>query len=356
MSVKLKIKKRGIGMQKIDISSRLGVEDEPTYIIAEIGSNHNGSLEQAKRLIDVAAEAGADAVKFQIFKAENLYSKYTPDFSYLKGKNTYELIKSVETPREWIKELAGYCEEKNIDFLASAFDFEAVDILHKYVPAFKIASFEIVDLELIKYAASKQKPMIISTGMANLGEIEDVINAIKSVGNEEIILLHCNSLYPTPVEVVNVKAMETLRTAFKVPVGFSDHTLGIHIPIAAVAMGACVIEKHFTLDRTLPGPDHSFAIVPDELKELVRCIREVEKAKGSGIKEKSKLESEEMYVKARRSIHAKINIPKGTKITRDVLIVKRPGYGIKPKFIDIVVGRKAKKDITEDEWITWEMV
>ena len=341
---------------KVKIEDRLIGEEEPIFIIAEAGSNHNGSLEQAKKLIDVAVEAGVDAVKFQIFQAENLYSKYTPEFSYLKGKNTYELIKCIETPREWIKELSSYCKDKNIDFLASAFDFEVVDIMDKYVPAFKIASFEIVDLELLKYAAEKGKPMIISTGMANLGEIEDAINAIKSTGNEDIILLHCNSLYPTPAEVVNLRAMETMRTAFKVPIGFSDHTLGIHIPVAAVVMGACVIEKHFTLNRTLPGPDHSFAIEPGELKEMVRCIREVEKAKGSGVKEKSELESEEMYVKARRSIHAKVDIPKGTKITKGMLIIKRPGYGIKPKFVDLVLGREAKKDIKEDEWITWVMI
>ena len=343
-------------MQKICVGDRTIGEEEPCFIMAEAGSNHNGKLDNAKKLIDVAAEVKADAVKFQIFKAENLYSKYTPEFSYLKGKNTYELIKSIETPREWIKELAGYCKEKDIVFLASAFDFEAVDLLDKYVPAFKIASFEITDLELLKYAAEKGKPMIISAGMANLGEIEDAINVTKSVGNEDIILLHCNSLYPTPVEIVNLKAIETMKNAFKMPIGFSDHTLGTHIPIAAVATGACVIEKHFTLDRNLPGPDHSFAIEPDELKEMVRCIRDLEKAKGSGIKEKSKLESEEIYIKARRSVHGKVDIPKGTKITRDMLIIKRPGYGIKPKFIDIVVGREAKRDIKEDEWITWEMV
>lgn len=341
---------------KIKIGDKLIGDEEPCFIIAEAGSNHNGNLEQAKKLIDVAVEAKADAVKFQIFQAENLYSKYTPEFSYLKGVNIYELIKGIETPREWIKELAKHCKEKNIDFLASAFDFEAVDLLDKYVPAFKIASFEIVDLEFIKYAAKKGKPMIISTAMANLGEIEDAINAIKSIGNKDIILLHCNSLYPTPVEVVNLKAIETIKNAFKMPIGFSDHTLGIHIPISAFAMGACIIEKHFTLNRNLPGPDHSFAIEPNELKEIVRCIREVEKAKGSGIKEKSELEGEEMYVKARRSIHAKVDIPKGTKITRDMLIIKRPGYGIKPKFIDTVVGREVKRDIKEDEWITWDMV
>lgn len=343
-------------MKSIKINNKFIGENNPCYIIAEAGSNHNGSLKQAKKLIDVAVEAKADAVKFQLYKAETLYSKYTPEFSYLKGKNPYELIKSIETPREWIKELVDHCKKNNIDFLASAFDFEAVDLLNKYVSAFKTASVEIVDLELIKYTAEKGKPMIISTGMANLGEIEDVINAIKSIGIEKIILLHCNSLYPTPTEIVNLKAMETMKNAFKIPIGFSDHTLGIHIPIAAVAMGACVIEKHFTLDRTLPGPDHSFAIEPDELKEMVRFIRDVENAQGEGIKEKSELESEEMYIKARRSIHAKVDIPKGVKITRGMLIIKRPGYGIKPKFIDLVMGRETKKDIKEDEWITWDMI
>jgi N-acetylneuraminate synthase/N,N'-diacetyllegionaminate synthase len=341
---------------RVKIEDRLIGEEEHCFIVAEAGSNHNGDLGQAKKLIDVAKDAGADAVKFQIFQAGELYSKYTPEFSYLKGESTYELIKSIETPRDWIKELARYCKEKGIVFLASVFDFEAVDLLDKYAPAFKIASFEITDLELIKYVAEKGKPMIISTGMANLGEIEDAISAIKSIGNKDIILLHCNSLYPTPVEIVNLKAIETMKVAFKIPIGFSDHTLGIHIPIAAVTIGACVIEKHFTLDRTLPGPDHSFAIEPDELKEMVKCIRDVEKARGSGIKEKSDLESEEIYVKARRSIHAKINIPKGAKITRDMLVIKRPGYGIKPKFIDVVIGREAKRDIKEDEWIIWEMI
>lgn len=326
----------------------------PCFIIAEAGSNHNGNIECAKQLIDAAVESGADAVKFQLFKAENLYSKYTPEFSYLKGQPVYDLIKNIETPREWIEELAHYC--RSIQFLATPFDCEAVDLLDMYVPAFKIASFEIVDLELIKYAAEKGKPMIISTGMANLGEIEDALHTIKAVSSADIALLHCSSLYPAPVEAVNLKAMKTMQHAFNVPVGFSDHTMGIHIPLAAVAMGASIIEKHFTLDRNLPGPDHSFAIEPDELKDMVQCIREIEAAQGSGIKEKSELEGEEMYVKARRSIHAKVDIKKGTTIKKDVLTVKRPGYGIEPKFIDIVVGRKAKEDIKEDEWITWEKV
>ncbi|MFX0096374.1 MAG: N-acetylneuraminate synthase family protein [Candidatus Hodarchaeota archaeon] len=343
-------------MKKVRIGNQLVGNGEPCLVIAEAGSNHNNNLEQAKKLIDVAVEAGADIVKFQIFKAETLYSKKTPEFSYLKGQNVYELIKSIETPREWIKELAEYCKKRDVGFLASAFDFEAVDILDRYVHAFKIASFEIVDLELIRYVAEKGKPVIISTGMANLGEIEDAENTVKSVGNDDIILLHCSSLYPTPVDIVNLRAIETMKNAFRVPIGFSDHTLGIHISIAAVAMGACVIEKHFTLDRTLRGPDHSFAVEPNELRDMIRWIKDVENAKGNGIKDKSEIERKEIYKKARRSIHAKCDIPKGTRITRDMLIIKRPGYGIKPKFINIMIGKNAKRDIEEDEWITWEMI
>ena len=331
-------------------------EDDPCFIIAEAGSNHNGDFETAKKLIDVAADAKVDAVKFQIFKADSLYSKHTPGFDYLKGQNTYDLIKSLEMPRKWIEALAKYCSKKNVIFLASPFDHEAVDILDKYCPTFKIASFEIVDLDLVEYIARKGKPIIISTGMSSLGEIEDAIAAANRVGNDDIILLHCSSVYPTPSNVVNLRAMETMRAAFKKPVGFSDHTLGIHIPLAAVAMGACVIEKHYTMSKKMIGPDHSFALEPKELKEMVLFIREVEMAMGSGIKERSSAESEEMYMKARRSIHAKVNIPKGTTINREMLVIKRPGYGIKPSLVDIVVGREARRDIKEDEWITWEMI
>jgi len=342
---------------KVKIGDQLVGEGEPIFIIAEAGSNHNRDLDTAKKLIDAASDAKADAVKFQTYSAETLYSRKTPEFSYLKGQNVHDLVKSIELPGEWQQELAEYADKRGIMFLSTPFDYAAVDDLEEIgVPAFKFASFEITDLELLKYTASKQKPMIVSTGMANLGEIEDAIGAIRSAGNNDIVLLHCSSLYPTPPEVVNLRAMETMREAFKRPVGFSDHTLGIHISLAAAAMGACVIEKHFTLDRTLPGPDHSFAIEPDELKEMVRCVREIEAAKGSGIKERSELEGEEMYAKARRSIHANVDIPKGVKMTREMLVVKRPGYGIKPKFIDIVVGREANKDIKEDEWITWEII
>jgi len=343
-------------IENVKIGEKEVGNHNPCYIIAEAGSNHNGDFKTAKKLIDVAVEAGADAVKFQIFKAEKLYSKKTPDFDYLEEKDTYDLIKDIETPRNWIEDLADYCDKKGIDFLASPFDYEAIDLLEPYVPAYKIASFEIVDLELIEYAAEKSKPMIISTGMANLSEIEDAVNTVKSTGNEDIILLHCNSVYPAPPDVVNLRAMGTMKKAFKFPTGFSDHTLDIHIPVAAVARGAFVIEKHFTLDREMEGPDHSFAQEPDDLKKMIQNIRDVEEALGDGIKEKSEKESEEMYKKGRRSIHASINIPKNKEISRDMLNIKRPGYGIKPKHIEKVVGRKAKRDIKEEEWITWNMI
>jgi sialic acid synthase SpsE len=192
--------------------------------------------------------------------------------------------------------------------------------------------------------------------MANLGDVEDALGVIRSEGNDEIVLLHCNSLYPAPVEIVNLKAMETMQRVFRCPVGFSDHTLGIHIPLAAVAMGAVVIEKHFTLSRTMEGPDHGFSLEPGELAEMVRFIRDIEDARGSGIKECSGAEHGEMYEKARRSIHARWDILPGTLITRDMLVVKRPGYGIAPKYMDLVIGRRARRIIREDEWIDWEMV
>jgi len=329
--------------------------NNPTYIIAEIGSNHNRDKKIAKKMIDKAANAGVDAVKFQTFKAEKLYSKKTPKFSKDKV-SPFDLIKSIELPREWHKELFEYTEKKGLHFFSSPFDYEAVDQLDEIgVPAFKIASFEIVDLELLKYISQKKKPIILSTGMASIEEIEEAIDAIKSQGNDKIILLHCNSMYPAPVDIVNLNAIKTMQSAFQIPIGFSDHTLGIHIPISAVVVGAKVIEKHITLDRKMKGPDHNFAIEPDELKQMVQNIRDVEKALGTGIKNVSK-EEKEMYEKGRRSIIALENIPKGTKITREMLIVKRPGYGIKPKFIDNVIGKIAKKVIKADDWLTWDLI
>ena len=339
---------------EVKIGNKKIGEDHPTYIIAEIGSNHDRNFKIAKKLIDIAADAGADAVKFQSFKAEKLFSKKTPKISTYK-KEPFELLKSLEMPREWHKKLSDYSIDKNLHFLSSPFDYEAVEELNEVgVPAFKIGSCEITDLDLLAYIAKKKKTIILSTGMATLGDIEDALETIKSKGNKNIILLHCNTLYPTLPEIVNLNAIQTLSTAFKVPVGFSDHTLGIHISIAAVAKGAHLIEKHFTIKRR-PEPDHFFSIEPEELKTMIKNIREIEVAFGSGIKVRSR-EEDENYIKGRRSIIATRDIPEGKIIEKKDLIIKRPGMGIHPKYINIVIGRRAKKKIYYDDWITWDKI
>ena len=330
-------------------------EGHPAFIIAEIGANHNRSLKMAKELIDMAVEARADAVKLQIYSADTLYSRKTPRHSGYE-KDLHTLIEEIETPREWLPELALYCREKKILFFATPFDIQAVDELDEVSSFFKIASFELVDLELLRYCALKGKPLIISTGLANMEEIEQAYLCCKNAGNEQVVFLQCASMYPSPPHIMNLRSMETLRRAFGTPVGLSDHTLGIHVSVAAVAMGASVIEKHVTLDRTLPGPDHPFAIEPSELKEMVRQIREVEAALGDGRKLGPAPEEMEFYAKARRSIHAARDIPKGTVLTREMLCIKRPGYGIAPKNVEILPGRLAMRDIEADEWITWDMV
>jgi N-acetylneuraminate synthase/N,N'-diacetyllegionaminate synthase len=327
-----------------------------TFVVAEIGSNHNRSLSLAKEMIDAAAHAGADAAKFQIYSADTLYSKRdAPGLGY-DGGNVTRLIDSVKTPREWLPELSAYCREKGIVFFAAPFDLEAVDELDAVSDLFKIASFEIVDLPLIRKAASKGKPMIIATGLATMGEIEDAVFACRDEGNDDVIPLQCASCYPSPASIMNLRSMETMRRAFGVPVGLSDHTLGIHISVAAVALGASVIEKHFTMDRTMSGPDHSFAIEPDELREMIRQIREVESAMGDGMKRGPSEDELTAYGYARRSLHAAVDIKKGATIARGDLIVKRPGHGIRPKYIDWVAGRRAKRDIPADSWITMDML
>ena len=347
-------------MLKFRIGDRWVGDGEPCFIVAEAGANHNRDLTMAKELIAVAAEAKADAVKFQTYSAETLYSKKTPKFSYLEGlsdKSTWDLIKEIELPREWQEELAQEAKKRGILFMSTPFDRRAVDELDALgVPAFKIASFEIVDLPLVRYAASKGKPMIVSTGLADYEDIQDAFGACREVGNEQVVLLQCASLYPAPPERINLRAMETMRRAFGTLVGLSDHTLGIHISVAAPAVGACVIEKHYTLSRSLKGPDHPFAIEPAELRELVRQVREVEAALGDGRKLGPAPDELEMHQKARRSLVAACAIPKGTRIEPDMVTIKRPGYGIPPKFLRLVVGRAARQDIDADDVITWEAI
>jgi sialic acid synthase SpsE len=328
------------------------------YVIAEAGANHDRDLDTARRLIDVAADAGADAVKFQTYTGRALYSTKTPRFDYLGDlgvKPVHELLDDIALPRDWQPILAAHCRDTGIEFLSSPFDRDAVDELDALdVAAYKIASFELVDLPLIAYAASKGRPLILSTGMATLAEIEEALGA---AGGVPTCLLQCASLYPSPPSIMNLRSMATMERAFGIPVGLSDHTLGIHIASAGVALGAHLLEKHFTLDRTRRGPDHRFAVEPGELKELVAHVRDVEAALGTGLKQgPSEAESVEMYAKARRSVVALCDIPAGTAITRAMLTTKRPGHGIKPKFIEALVGRVATTDIEEDEVLTWEML
>jgi sialic acid synthase SpsE len=331
------------------------------YVIAEAGANHNRDLGIARELIDVAAEAGADAVKFQVYSGRTLYSRKTPRFEYLKdvsAKPTQEVLEEAALPREWLPALADHAGRRDIHFFATPFDAAAVEeLIEVAVPVFKIASFELVDLALIEAAAAKGLPLILSTGMATYGEIEDALGAARRAGCTEVALLRCASLYPSPPRIMNLRAMATLRSAFGVPAGLSDHSEGIAVALGAAGLGMDVLEKHFTLDRSLPGPDHPFAIEPDELRALVRGVRDVEAALGHGrLEGPSEQEAAEMYRLARRSIVAARPIAAGSTIRRDDLTVKRPGFGIAPKHLELVIGRRARVDIDEDDIVTWEMV
>jgi sialic acid synthase SpsE len=333
----------------------------PTYVIAEAGANHNRDREVALRLIDVAAEAGADAVKFQTYSGERIYSRKTPKFKYLEGisdKSPAELLEEISLPREWQADLASHAADRGIHFFSSPFDHEAVEELDALdVPVLKIASFEIVDLPLIQRAAETGRPLLISTGMATLGEIEEAIAAAAKGGASAVGLMQCTSVYPAPAERANLRAMETMRTAFGVPVGLSDHTEGIAVPTAAAALGAAFVEKHFTLDRTMEGPDHPFAVEPDELTAMVRGIREAAAALGDGRKDgPGPEESEEMYRLARRSLIVTRDLPAGTVLEREMLTVKRPGFGIPPKHLDLVVGRTLSVAVEADDILMWEMI
>ncbi len=347
--------------EKFEIAGRPVGADAPCYLIAEAGANHNRDIGVARELIDVAAQAGADAVKFQVYSGQALYSSKTPSFRYLEGvsdKPASELLEDVALPREWIGDLAAHARAGGIEFFATPFDAQAVAELHVAgVGAMKIASFEIVDLDLIAAAAATGLPLILSCGMASYGEIDEALDAATGAGAREVALLRCASLYPAPPEIMNLRAMATMRAAFGAPVGLSDHSTGIAVALGARGTGMELLEKHFTLDRTMSGPDHAFAIEPDELRALVAGIRGIERALGNGrLEGPSALEAQEMYTLARRSLIASRDIPAGTLITREHLVVKRPGYGIAPREIGHVVGRTARVDIEADDILTWEMI
>ncbi|KLO21314.1 hypothetical protein X275_09545 [Marinitoga sp. 1197] len=328
------------------------------YIIAEAGVNHNGDINIAYKLINAAAEAKADAIKFQTFKANKVASIFAKMASYQKNNlkkqmRQIDMIREFELNFEDFIKLKKYCDEKGIEFLSSPFDHESIDFLEELIPYYKIPSGEIINYPYLKQIAEKNKPIIMSTGMATLGEVEKALDIIYSVNkNSEIYLLHCTTNYPTPYEEVNLKAMLTLKEAFKLPVGYSDHTLGIEVPVAAVAMGAQIIEKHFTLDKNLRGPDHKASLEPDELEAMVKAIRNIEKALGNGIKKPNKSEIEIKKV-VRKKLVAKRNIKVGEILKIEDIEIKRTNEGLEPEFLDIIIGKKLIKEINEDEGFTW---
>ena len=331
---------------------------EPTLIIAEAGVNHNGSLEMAFELIEAASDAGADVVKFQTFKAENLVTQSATKADYQLGttdskETQFEMIKKLELSHDMHLKLIARCKEKSIRFSSTGFDASSVDVLIKLgVDFLKVPSGEITNLPYLRHVGSKRLPIILSTGMCTMQEVESALEIIEKAGTgkADIIVLHCNTQYPTPMEDVNLRAMLSMEKKLGVKVGYSDHTLGIEVPIAAVALGATVIEKHFTLDRSMNGPDHAASLEPDELKQMVKSIRNIEKAKGDGVKKPSNSEEKNISI-VRKSIVASKEIKVGDKFTSDNLGVKRPGNGISPMEWDEVVGKVASKDFHPDELI-----
>jgi len=328
------------------------------FIIAEAGVNHNGSIELAFKLIDAAVEAGVDAVKFQTFKAENLVSKNTQKAEYQKQttnplESQLDMLKKLELDVDVHKKLIKYCNAKGIMFLSSPFDHESIDLLNELgLKIYKIPSGEITNLPYLRRIGSLAKQVILSTGVSTLKEVGDALAILVDSGTkkENITVLHANTMYPTPMEDVNLNAMLTIQKEFGVAVGYSDHTLGIEVDIAAVAMGASCLEKHFTLDKTMDGPDHKASLEPEELKAMVGAIRNIEKALGSSEKKPSPSESVNIKV-VRKSIFANQNIKKGDLLTDKNIAVKRPGGGISPMQWDEVIGTISSKDYNADELI-----
>ena len=345
-------------MESFDIGDRPVGPDEPTFVIAEAGSNHNGDLDTAKELIDVAADAGADAVKFQTFRAEDLYVEESGEVEYLDDdRSIYEIIKSMEMPYEWIPELHDYCLDQDVQFMSTPFDERSAEELAEYVPAWKVASYTSSHVPFLRHLAGTDKPIIMSTGAHELDEVAESVAVLREAEISGLILLQCVAAYPTPISKINVRVVETLREEFDVPSGLSDHTLDpVTAPSAAVALGASVVEKHFTLDNSMEGPDHEFALEPDELDRMVTAIRDTEAALGT--EEKRVLEVEqELHEKARRAIHAVKDIEAGEELTEENLKVLRPGEqdsGLHPKFYDELVGMTALRDISQGTGINWD--
>ncbi len=329
---------------------------QKTFIIAEAGVNHNGDIELAKKMIDAASEAGADAVKFQTFKADKIVSINAPKAEYqIENTNStesqYQMLKKLEMDKETHLELIEYCKKKNIMFLSTPFDIDSINMLVELgIDIIKIPSGEITNLPYLREVARKRKKVILSTGMSNMQEVKDAVKVLKQNGTEDITVLHCNTQYPTSMDDVNLRAMVSMREKLNLPVGYSDHTQGIEVPIAAVAMGATVIEKHFTLDKTMEGPDQKASLEPNELTEMVKAIRNIEKALGDENKDITESERDNLLI-VRKSIVAACRIEKGDVYTEKNLTVKRPGNGISPMKWDEIIGKVADITYEVDEMI-----
>lgn len=347
--------------KSFSIEGRTIGPDHPTYIIAEVGSNFDGSLERARKLVDLAKECGADAVKFQSFKPEKIISKENFDgsgksaFQSKWSESVWEVYAKAAFPREWHQEVKSYCDERGITFFSAPYDAEAVSLLEELkVPAHKIGSGDISWLEHVELVAKTGKPLILACGAATVAEIDDAVRVIRKTGLEEFALLQCVTNYPSPFEDANIRAMAAFADAFDCIVGYSDHTPGSVVPLGAVALGGRIIEKHFTDDKTRKGPDHSFAMDAQEFAAMVRDIRNLEKALGNGVKRVMPSESETVILQ-RRSIIAATDIPAGTVIGREHLDVLRPQMGLLPKELGSVLGRSAKRTIKKGEPLQWEM-
>lgn len=331
------------------------------FIVAEAGVNHNGNLEMAHQLVEVAVRAGATAVKFQAYKAERLASKDAPKAEYQlrttgEAESQLEMLRRLELSHDAHRELMGYCRQRGMIFMSTPFDEDNADFLDELeVPVFKIPSGEITNLHFLGHVARKGKPMIVSTGMSTLGEVDTAVRTIREAGNRDLVLLHCVGNYPAAPGDANLRAMQTMAMAFGLPVGYSDHTLGIEVALAAVALGACVVEKHFTLDRNLPGPDHQASIEPEELRALVRGVRIVQASLGDGQKKPAASEQNTAAI-ARKSLVAARDLPAGTRLAQEHLTVKRPGNGLPPAMLDHIVGRTLRVGIREGALIALEML
>lgn len=345
----------------ISIGARRVGSGEPCFIIAEAGVNHNGNFEMARELIDVAVDAGCDAVKFQTFKTEKVCSPFAPKATYQKQttealESQLEMVRKLELPFEAFRELHHYCINKGIIFLSTPFDYESADFLAELpVLAFKIPSGEITNLFFLEHVARKGYPLIVSTGMATMEEVSVAVETLRAAGNEQMVLLQCVSNYPASPSSMNLRAMRTLEEAFGIAAGLSDHTVGTEIAFAAVSLGACVIEKHFTLNHDLPGPDHRASLEPNELAGLVKGLRNIEAAMGDGVKRPTQEELNTADV-ARRSLVAARFIAAGTAITVDMLDILRPGTGLPPAMRPQVVGRRARHDIEPGTLLRLDML